>query len=375
MRIIDRYILRQFVQTFLICFFSLAGLYVVFGAMTNLDSFLEVAKIQGSLLSVIARYYGYQSLFFFDLTAGMLALISAMFTITWLQRHNEMTALLAAGIPRIRAAMPVILAAMCIAALAVVNRELIMPRYRTELVLQPADLTGQAARPFEPCRDQRTNILLWGSASYATQQRIHRPTFHLPETLSRYGTQLTAEDAYYCPADENHPSGYLLQGVEQPKSIATLSSLTLDGKPTIIMPRDAGGWLKPDQCFVASEVTFELLTQGFAFASTAQLIAGLRNPSLGSGAPVCVEIHSRIVQPLLDVTLLFLGLPLVMTRENRNVFIAIGLCVLLVSVFLVVTMGIQSLGANYLISAHLAAWGPLLVFVPVAAGLAGSMWK
>lgn len=64
-----------------------------------------------------------------------------------------------------------------------------------------------------------------------------------------------------------------------------------------------------------------------------------------------------------------------MTRENRNVFIAIGLCVLLVSVFLVVTMGIQSLGANYLISAHLAAWGPLLVFVPVAAGLAGSMWK
>ena len=39
MRIIDRYILRQFVQTFLFCFLSLTGLYVVFGAFTNLDSF------------------------------------------------------------------------------------------------------------------------------------------------------------------------------------------------------------------------------------------------------------------------------------------------------------------------------------------------
>ena len=52
----------------------------------------------------------------------------------------------------------------------------------------------------------------------------------------------------------------------------------------------------------------------------------MRNPSLDYGADVRVAIHGRIVKPLLDMTLLFLGLPLVVTRESRNVFIAMGLC-------------------------------------------------
>ncbi|HLA83250.1 MAG TPA: LptF/LptG family permease [Thermoguttaceae bacterium] len=374
MRIIDRYILRQFAQTFAICFLSLTGLYVVFGAFTNLDSFLKVAEQQGNLLGVVAGYYGYQSLFFFDMTAGMLALISAMFTVTWLQRHNEMTALMAAGVPRVRAAMPVIIAAALIAVLATVNRELIMPRYRSELVRTPSDLTGDAPRKFDPRCDDRTDILIWGKTAYLSERRICEPSFLLPETLNRYGNQLTAESAWYRGPEGDRPGGYLCRGVDQPKNLASLPSLAMGEKRILITPRDAD-WLKPDECFIVSDVSFELLTEGLEFASTAQLIAGLRNPSLGFGAPVRVEIHSRIVRPLLDVTLLFLGLPLVMTRENRNVFIAIGLCIFVVSFFVVIMMAFQALGTNCMIPAHLAAWAPLLIFVPVAVGMAGSMSK
>ena len=57
-----------------------------------------------------------------------------------------------------------------------------------------------------------------------------------------------------------------------------------------------------------------------------------------------MTIHSRIVQPLLDMTLLFLGLPLVVSRESRNVFMAIGLCMGVVTVFLLVVIGFQQLG-------------------------------
>ena len=374
MRILDRYILRQFTQSFLICFLSLTGLFIVFGAFTNLDNFLKVAGEQGSLLSIMATYYGYQTLVFFDMTAGMLALIAAMFTITWLQRHNEMVALMAAGVPRIRTAMPVILAAASIAVLATVNREFIMPQCREELVRKPGDLTGETAQPLDLRRDDQTDIQIWGNCTYAADQRIHKPNFMLPETLNHYGNQITANDARYLPPEKDRPGGYLLLGVNQPKDLASRKSLSLGNKRIIITPRDAK-WLKKDQCFVVSDVSFELLTRGVEFASTAQLIDGLRNPSLGFGAPVHVEIHSRIVHPLLDITLLFLGLPLVMTRENRNVFIAIGLCILVVSVFMLIILGLQSLGASYLIAPHLAAWAPLLIFVPVAVYMAGAMWK
>jgi len=374
MRIIDRYILRQFVQTFLICFLSLTGLYIVFGAFTNLDSFLKVAEERGGLASIVATYYAYQSLYFFDLTAGMLALIAAMFTITWLQRHNEMTALMAAGVPRIRVAVPVIVAAASIAVLATANRELIIPRYQSELVQEPSDLAGQTGRELRSRLDEQTNIRIRGEATYAAEQRISRPSFLLPKELNDYGNQLLAKDAYYRPAQKGRPRGYLLVGVTQPKDLASAASLYLDDKPIVITHRDAD-WLEPDQCFVVSNATFALLTKELAFASTAELIAGLRNPSVDFGHQVRVDIHARIVRPFLDVTLLLLGLPLVMTRENRNMFIAIGLCILVVSLFVLVTWTLQALGTNCLISPHLAAWGPLLIFVPIAVGMAGSMWK
>ncbi|HJT34548.1 MAG TPA: LptF/LptG family permease, partial [Pirellulales bacterium] len=109
------------------------------------------------------------------------------------------------------------------------------------------------------------------------------------------------------------------------------------------------------------------------FSSTAQLIAGLSNPSLGLageyGADVRVAIHSRVVQPLLDLTLLFLGLPLVLSGTNRNVFVAIGLCGLVCTAFMMVVLGCQYLGEISLLEPALAAWAPLMVFVPVAVGL------
>jgi lipopolysaccharide export system permease protein len=71
----------------------------------------------------------------------------------------------------------------------------------------------------------------------------------------------------------------------------------------------------------------------------------------------------------LDVLLLSLGLPLVLSRYNRNVFFAIGLCVVVVVGFYLVVLGSQYLGSSYLISPALAAWLPLLLFLPLAAWL------
>jgi lipopolysaccharide export system permease protein len=374
-RILDRYILRQFVQTFLICFVSLIGLYVVFDAFSNLENFLKAAGDDGNLMKIIASYYAYQSLVFFNMTAGVLALIAAMFTVTWLQRHNEMIAMMAAGIPRFRAALPVILAAASIAVLATVNRECVMPRFRDELRRTPSNLAGEVALRFTSQWDEETDIFLRGDTAFRDAQRISEPSFLLPSGLNAYGNQLEAENAFYRPPEKDRPGGYLLDGVSQPKDLAKLPSLHQGDKPIVITPKDAP-WLKENQCFVVSNASFELLTENLDFASTRQLIAGLRNPSLDFGRGVRVEIHSRMLHPFMDITLLFLGLPLVMTRENRNVFKAIGMCVVVVAVFVLVSMAFQFLGSgSHWISPHFAAWAPLLLFVPIAVGMSATFWK
>jgi lipopolysaccharide export system permease protein len=105
------------------------------------------------------------------------------------------------------------------------------------------------------------------------------------------------------------------------------------------------------------------------FASTAELIASLYNPSVQQSADVRVEVHSRFVQPLLDVTLLFLGLPVVLSRQSRSLFVSVGFCVVLVAAFMVTVLGCQQLGSNATLPAALAAWCPLIIFVPIAVGM------
>jgi lipopolysaccharide export system permease protein len=368
MRIIDRYVLRQFFKAFLVFFISLTGLYVVIDCFGNLEEFLTYGEKQGSLFFVLGEYYGARALTFFDLTSGVLMLIAAMFTVSWLQRHQEMTALMAAGISKARIVAPMIGAVAAISLLAVLNRELLIPKYQDKLSRNAQDWLGESARQLNPRYDNETDILFSGLHTYANELRIEKPSLRLPQRLAKYGSHLTAEDAYFQSAQEDRPAGYLLCGVTQPEKVSQLASIHGGDGPVILTPKDYA-WLEPDQCFVVSRLDFEHLAGGTAwrrYSSTWNLIRGLRNPSVGFGPDVRVTIHSRFVQPLLDVALLFLGLPLVLHRENRNVFAAIGLCGLVVAGFFVVVITFHALGSRYLLSPALAAWCPLMIFGPLA---------
>jgi lipopolysaccharide export system permease protein len=376
MRIIDRYLLRQFLQVFFICFISFDGLYVVIDAFSNLDEFLHYAETEGTVYGLIAEFYSYRSIFMFERMSSMLTMITGMFTVTWIQRHNELTALTAAGVSRARVIRPIVIAAVAVSLLTGAGRELVIPRFAKKLDRDPKNLRGDSGQEMRPRYDNETNILMQGSATYANESRIENPSFILPETLNKYGKQLSAGSAFYHAPEADRPAGYRFSGVAGLERLLQSHSLSVKGKPIVITPRDEPTWLKSDECFVVSNVSFEQLSGGQGwrqFSSTQQLIAGLSNPSLGLagefGADVRVAIHARVVQPLLDLTLLFLGLPLVLHGTNRNVFVAIGLCGLVCTAFMVVVMASQYLGQISLVRPALAAWAPLLIFVPVAVAM------
>lgn len=373
MNTIDRYLLRQFLKTYFICFLSLTGLYVVFDSFTHLEDFLHSAEKAGGLWRLMGTYYAYRSVLFFDRTSALLTLVSAMFTVAWIQRFNELTALQAAGVSRVRVVKPIIVTAILLSVFAMAVREVAIPRFANELSRTPTDLMGDVAQELKPRYDNQTDVFIRGKATYNNDRRIEKPNFWLPD-----GRQLMAENAYYRDPEGDRPAGYLLKNVQVPAGLDTQPSLELKGRRIVTTRRDAPG-LEPGQCFVTSELSFDQLVGGQAFrqfSSTPQLIGALRNRSLDYGPDVRVAIHSRIVQPLLDVTLLFLGLPLVLTRESRNVFLAIGICLAVVGVFLGVAIGCQYLGSQSMVlSPSLAAWLPLILFVPPAVATAQGMWE
>jgi lipopolysaccharide export system permease protein len=360
MLLFDRYLLKRFFRTLLVCFASVAGLFVVIDVFANLEEFITLGERHGGLALVIVEYYTPRVALVFDRTGAFLILLAAMFTITWLHRSNELTALFAAGVSPRRIARPLVGAAVVVVATAALNRELLLPAHRDELTRNAQDWLGAKPRALFPRRDHRTDILLNGEATYPGERRIGRPHFSFDEPIANYGRHVAAESAFYRPATKDRPGGYLFQGVTEPEELAELPSLVIAGAPTVLTPRDYR-WLDKDQCFVVSDVGFEQLAGGAGwrqFSSTPQLLAGVRNASLDYGADARVEIHSRLVRPFLDLSLLFLGLPLAFLADHRNVFLAMG--------FLIVVLSFQGMGAAYWVRPALAAWAPLMLFIPLA---------
>jgi len=390
LKIYDRYVLLLFLKVLVICFVSLTGLYIVIDAFGNLDEFISYGEQQG-LLSVLAEYYGARILSFFDRISGLLSLIAVIFVVTWLQRSNELTAIMAGGISQSRVIRPLLGAVVGISLLAAANRELGLPQVREKLVRNAQDWTGETAKKVTPQHDYRSNILISGVRCYSIDRRIQHPAFMLHEPPPGFGPKIVAETGLQRPATADHPAGYLLKDVSVPDNLAELANARLrviDDPAKAITPVAAGSpsaaaatgpvviycpaetpWLKEGECFVVSDVGFEQLTGSGAwrqYSSTAELIEGMHNPSLDFGADVRVMMHARMVQPLLDVTLLLLGLPLVISKEHRNLFVAAGYCLLIVMVFFVVVITCHALGGSGMLSPALAAWAPLMIFAPFA---------
>ena len=205
----------------------------------------------------------------------------------------------------------------------------------------------------------------------AGERRIVQPTFLMPKSLAKYGKQIIAANAYYQDATTEHPAGYLMEGVSVPANINKVASLLQDERAVVITPRDAP-WLKSKQAFVVSQVPFELLVNGSSwrrYASIRELVGELNIPNSEPGADLRVAVHKRVMQPLTDSTMLMLGLPLMFSRRNRNVFVSISICLVAGICFSLVTLVCQSLGGLSLLRPTLAAWLPLMIFVPVAVAM------
>jgi lipopolysaccharide export system permease protein len=375
--LIDRYIGRAQLHAFVVVFVSLAGLYLVFDAFTNMEEFITHAADSGSLASVLAAYYGCRMVWFFDATSPVITLASGMFALSWLERHNELTALLAAGVTRWRIARPVIVFAVVVSLLAAANREFVLPRIRESFARNAQNLDGTALQPFESRLDHRTDILFHGTGAQAATSSIETPRLLMPPQLGDYGPQLTAARATGQAGGDGRPAGYLLTGVREPVDIDRLSPLSCGGE-AVVLTRQAAAWLEPGQCFVVSDVTFEQRigsTNWSQYSSTADLVRAIANPSLGVAADIPLRVHSRFTQPTLDLALLLLGMPLVLGPIRRGIFAAVGGSVAMTVVFFLVVLGCHACATADLVSPSLGAWLPLLVLGPLAAWAAQPMWR
>jgi len=384
MTIFDYYLLRRFLWIFLVCFLSLSGLFVIVHAFTNLEEIALLSKNEDSIRESLLNFYGPRVLNFFNQTCPLIALVAGIFTFTILEKSQEITVLEAAGANKYRIIRPVLIAVVILLGLVALNRELVIPNYRDQLVQSVQDQTGNKLRPIVYFQDPQTGIVIRSGQVQLADDTIRDPVIQLVSPRAEHRSPATSADppqkpfepltieaeiAEYAAANAHHPAGYLLGGIKEPGDFQELAQVDAGTQRMIFRsPRDQ--WLDEGECFLTLEVTPPQIASGpetAQYAPVTELIAANRRPSAHFSNRQRVEVHRRIMQPLLDLSLVLLGLPIVVCRGERNVFYAAGICMAVVITLMSSTMASHALGGIRIINPPaLAAWLPILVFTPFA---------
>lgn len=366
---IDRYLLTLFLRTVLICFCSIAGIFVVFHAFTSMDELVKQGQAEDGLIAVMMRFYGPYMLLLFDWTGAIIALMAFLFTIGWIRRTGELTSTLAAGISHGRLLRPMIFASLAIVAVQMCNREFVLPRYRDALSMKAKSIQGDSEQSIKAKYDKINRVLIDGTSLLASAKRIREPSLRLDGDFGGYGDLMLASKAVWQAESGNSPAGYLLDQVSRPDGIDTLPSVFFNQRPVLLTHRDQA-WLAPGQCFFVTSVHPDLLQTSESAtrrASIIELVSRVKNPAIHSSAKLQVLLHERVVRLPLDFALILLVLPMVVNRKGRNLFVMIaGAMVTVLAFFIVKTLASAMGGSGYLASPAMAAWIPLLVIGPLA---------
>jgi lipopolysaccharide export system permease protein len=355
---IDRLLVRGYFKAYLVCLVSLLGLYIVIDLFTNLDEF--AAKQPGLLpvLERIASYYAYRSAKIFDQLCEPIVLLAAMFTVAWMQRNNELLPLLSAGVSTRRVVLPVLLSAWVMLTLAVVNGETVIPRIARKLMLDKSDPEAEKEITVRAAHEPN-GIEIDGGVASRKGLVVHPFNCTIPTGIGRNLVHVAAAEAHYLPPGSagGRGGGWLLTG-------ALPARLENWDNKAVLEPIDPGKYF-----LTTTEVDFEALTRDpkwFQLASTARLYEELEKPDTTRVASLAVLFHMRLTRPILGMILVFMGLSVILTDQNRNVFISAGLCLVLCAVFFAGIFAAKQLGEADVLSPAMAAWLPVLIFGPLA---------
>jgi lipopolysaccharide export system permease protein len=373
MKIIDRYVITSFLKNYLISFMILVGMYVILDMVFKFDEFAKVGgKTDASgysavftMMSDMADYYFFQCFLFFVQLSGIIPVVAAAFTLMRFSRFNELAAILAAGVPLLRVAMPIILVSVLLNALLLVDQELVIPQLIPKLVRDPDDLNrvGPKTFPIQLMQDDQRSLL--NAALYRPATAKEPATMVEVDIIERdkelngvahitadKGTWDTAKQEWML-VNGRRLSGIQPGGTRGPEETVDVYRSNID--PNEIALFRTGSYV-------------DLLST----RQIDELLSPSRGAMYGRSSLLRVK-HFRFTQPLMNVVLLLLAIPCVLSREPGKLKSAATKCLILTglgmgSIFLSHQLaGQNTIGPDWADRwPAMMAWVPVIVFLPLA---------
>jgi lipopolysaccharide export system permease protein len=372
MRILDRYIVRAFVFNYLLALVVLVGMAILLDLIVNLDSFSKSASAAaaatqanttaGGAIWNILDYYSYQSLVIFQTVSGAIPLLAAGFTMVRMTRHHELTAMLASGVSLYRVALPVVIVSVIFGGVSWINQEYVISQPDiVQKLLRRHDEVGVPVMKTEPIyfvQDPRDNSLLLASSYDSAKKQMNGVLIVQRDANGAPIGHIAADTATWMLPQNETSEVWMLSGR------VIQSEDRLDADPT---KRFVG---KVDQQEYQTGLTPAQLDLMFRkkaveYLSSAQ-VRELAANSPPANQPLLYKIMDlRVTQPLMNIIMLLIGVPFLLTREPNRLIRSMIYCTIVSGFVFVATFVIFQMAGTKL-DPLLAAWLPVMIFGPCA---------
>ncbi len=356
MKILDRYIAKSFLTGYGISFGVLIGLRVIIDLFVNFDEFTEGARSGAwSVVRSIVTYYGLNVTLYFRDIAGVIIVVAAAFSLGKMVRHHELVAMIASGVSAKRIVLPILVLAVFFTGLAVADQELLIPSLSDKLA-RNADETGtQGAYAIWFMSDANGSLIC--SSRYDVESRsLYRPTIITrrprPGGVWEVTGRISADLATY---NEATGAWDLING----RLISTDSTAA---------PEPRASYQADD--LLPKEIAIRRKSGYNTLLSSRQLTAlAAQQTKIKDMAQLLSQKHFRITDPIINLTMLMVSLPVLICRDPRTMKSAVLVSFVLTAACFVVTFVCKMFATEIVferVMPEFWAWLPVFIFLPIA---------
>lgn len=349
MRILDRYFIREFLKTYLIVFFSFSVVFVVIDVIDNLAPLMR----SGATVQLAILYYLLRLPYLIVLTSPVTILITGLFMMNSLSKHNESVAIRAAGISIKRAMLPLFILGLLISMGMAVFGEYVLPlaektrNHVYQVKIQGAEAEDNLLKARVHYQGNNNDFYYFAFFDgYQNTIRVIDLT-RLDPKDKEIAERVTASSAVW------QKDRWILQDCEIRRFDKGKQTFYQYYPSTNLPLLD----VKPQDFVRITKKTISL-----TFPELQAYITRLQK----MGEPAfreTVDLHMKLAFPLTNLIVIFFFIPVASSNvrsKGRGLVFLLGLVVSFV--YLIVVRVAQSLGYNGVIPPIWAAWLPNLFF-------------
>jgi lipopolysaccharide export system permease protein len=351
MKILDWYLIKQFLQTIFFGIIALILIFVVIDMMENLDDFID----QNVPYDVIFHYYLVFTPEIIRLITPIAVLFGALFTAGKMANMSELIAVKASGVSLFRFMLPFMLTTVLITGISILFSGYVVPmanktKVTIEMEYLKRGISFTGSNLF--FQDTRTQIV---TISYFDSYRNIAYNISVQEFNSEDLTQMISR------VDAKSLTFDTLRNVWSARDVSVRNFKDIIQSAEYHKQYDLTGVnFKPGDLLTKGQKPEEM--------NFSELRDFIKNQQRSGNDPTntLIEYHSRFAFAAASLIVLLFGLPLSANKHRGGLAVQVGINILLAFLYLVFMKISQAFGKNGAMDPVLTAWMANILFLTAA---------